>query len=80
MNDLTEKAEKLRTYARIFAAPKRDANSKLRPPNDIDLSAAEALRFYADALEKQVLLTPVANRLARWKCHFWACLIVRVSS
>jgi hypothetical protein len=46
------KPETLRLYADIFLKPRRDnPRSPLLPVPDVDLAAAEALRFMADKLE-----------------------------
>jgi hypothetical protein len=45
--------ETLRTYARLMEAWRRDPVSRdLRPPGDVCQAAAKALRFMADAIER----------------------------
>ena len=48
------KPETLRLYADIFLKPRRDnPRGLLLPLLEIDLAAAEALRFMADELERK---------------------------
>lgn len=48
--------ELLRSYAQIFDLPVRDpVSGTMRPPGELSMAAANALRFQADALDGTLL-------------------------
>lgn len=50
---MTAKPETLRAYAAIIEMEARGPNGRMRGPGEINIAAAEALRFHADHLEQQ---------------------------
>lgn len=49
---MTAKPETLRTYAAILEIPSRGHDGLMRGPGEINLAAAEALRFQASYIEE----------------------------